>query len=179
MRFGWGQLPILLFFAANVAEASDKRLTLVGSMTPEVFELNTDAPYTRLYFDVVGSAPVVPELVMVPPLRSNRIFFDGEADCTYMGTTEPGYYKSGGFGIRLENLVVVTEAKVANDGGGIWLKFETLTQVPFDRSLIDQTLLTSSERDWLNAYHARVKDLLQSLVDQDTTQWLEKATATI
>ncbi|HVW91172.1 MAG TPA: aminopeptidase P family protein, partial [Devosia sp.] len=66
---------------------------------------------------------------------------------------EPGYYKDGEYGIRIENLVTVVESAL---GGGKYLEFETLTLAPIDTRPIDPTLLTPAERDWLNAYHARV-----------------------
>ena len=68
-------------------------------------------------------------------------------------SNEPGYYKDGGFGIRIENLIHVVESPV---GEGNYLEFETLTLAPIDLRLVDKKLLTEAERDWLNAYHKRV-----------------------
>lgn len=77
-------------------------------------------------------------------------------------SNEPGYYRDGSFGIRLENLIIVV-AK-AND----MLGFEHVTWVPFDRRLIDVSLLTEAERDWLNRYHLNVKDkIMPALTEHD------------
>ncbi|HEY5347316.1 MAG TPA: aminopeptidase P family protein, partial [Rhizomicrobium sp.] len=74
-------------------------------------------------------------------------------------SNEPGYYKAGAFGIRIENLVVVTEAK--NVGGERpMMEFETITLAPIDLNLVEPSLLSAEERAWLNAYHARVRETL-------------------
>lgn len=90
-------------------------------------------------------------------------------------SNEPGYYKEGAYGIRIENLVIVT---VDEDCGTErqMMSFETITLAPIDRKLIDAALLTSDERDWLNGYHARVRETLAPLVDEATQQWLAEAT---
>ena len=75
-------------------------------------------------------------------------------------SNEPGYYKSGEYGIRLENLVVVIPAATSDGEGREWFAFETITLVPFDVSLIDGSLLHATEREWLNAYHARVREVI-------------------
>jgi len=93
-------------------------------------------------------------------------------------SNEPGYYKTGEYGIRIENLVVVTELK---DMGGErrMMGFETLTLAPIDLNLVDADLLTAEEREWLNLYHARVRDSLSHLVDEPTRDWLQRATVAI
>lgn len=91
-------------------------------------------------------------------------------------SNEPGYYKVGAYGIRLENLVVVVQARDVASPEREMLAFEPLTLVPFDRKLIDASLLTVAERDWINAYHAQVREILSPLSDQETAQWLEEAT---
>ncbi len=91
-------------------------------------------------------------------------------------SNEPGYYKSGAYGIRLENLVVVVPAKTGGDEDGSWLAFETLTLAPFDAALIDVTALQAAELEWLNAYHARVREVIAPLVDAPTAAWLHRAT---
>ncbi len=93
-------------------------------------------------------------------------------------SNEPGFYKAGAFGIRIENLIVVTEAE---DLGGErpMMGFETITLVPIDLNLVESSLLTDTERDWLNLYHARVRDVIGPLVDDDTRKWLDKATRAI
>jgi len=87
---------------------------------------------------------------------------------------EPGYYKTGAYGIRIENLVVVTP--VAGGGERELLGFETLTLAPIDRVLVDAALLDGEEIAWLDAYHARVRTELSPLVDGDTAAWLADAT---
>jgi Xaa-Pro aminopeptidase len=92
-------------------------------------------------------------------------------------SNEPGYYKAGAYGIRIENLQVVTEAAEIPGGDKKMLGFETLTMAPIDRRLIETSLLTQPECDWLNAYHARVRKALTPMVDKAAAEWLEAATA--
>ena len=94
-------------------------------------------------------------------------------------SNEPGYYKDGEYGIRLENLIVVIPAAADNGDGREWFAFETITLVPFDASLIDGSLLNAAEREWLNDYHARVRAVIGPLVDSSTAVWLERATKRI
>ena len=94
-------------------------------------------------------------------------------------SNEPGYYKNGDYGIRIENLQVVTSPEAIEGGERKMLGFEPLTLVPIDRKLIEVSLLTQAERDWLNAYHARVRNSLRLLVDRGTLEWLEAATQPI
>ena len=93
-------------------------------------------------------------------------------------SNEPGYYKAGAFGIRIENLVAVKDAGTGPDGLPM-LAFETLTLAPIERALVDPTLLTDAECAWLDGYHARVQDSLTPLVDEATRTWLASATAPI
>jgi Xaa-Pro aminopeptidase len=92
-------------------------------------------------------------------------------------SNEPGYYKEGAYGIRLENLIVVTEAERIDGGDAPMHGFETLTLAPFDRRLIVARLMTTEERDWLDAYHARVRDEISPFVSGGARDWLEAATA--
>ncbi|GHC75271.1 aminopeptidase P family protein [Limoniibacter endophyticus] len=94
-------------------------------------------------------------------------------------SNEPGYYKNGHYGIRLENLIVVTKAEQLEGGDIAMHGFETLTLAPFDRRLIDVSLLAKHELDWLNAYHARVRSEIGAAITEDaaTLAWLEQATA--
>ena len=92
---------------------------------------------------------------------------------------EPGYYKAGEYGIRIENLVLVRESDLRAENGKTMLEFETLTLAPIDRNLIDLDLLTRAEIDWLNDYHLRVRETIQPQVDDQTARWLETATAPI
>ncbi len=94
-------------------------------------------------------------------------------------SNEPGYYKQGHYGIRIENLVLVTPAEMPAGGDRKTMGFETLTQVPFDRVLIDASRLSPSELQWVNAYHARVRDVLIGEADAVTRKWLERETAPI
>jgi Xaa-Pro aminopeptidase len=91
-------------------------------------------------------------------------------------SNEPGYYKTGAYGIRLENLVTVVKEEVNESSTRAFLAFDTLTVVPFERSLIVQDLLSLKEQQWVDAYHARVWECLQAKVDSDTRDWLERAT---
>ena len=93
-------------------------------------------------------------------------------------SNEPGYYREGAFGIRLENLIVVQEAPALGDNRA-QMSFETLTFVPFDRRLILREELAPGERRWLDAYHAEVLEKLGSRVSGATLQWLRDACAPI
>ncbi|NJS37989.1 MAG: aminopeptidase P family protein [Rhodobacteraceae bacterium] len=86
-------------------------------------------------------------------------------------SNEPGYYREGAFGIRLENLIVVEPAPAMGDNR-LQLAFETLTFVPFDRRLIVTAALAPGERDWLDAYHAAVLEKLGNRVSGATLAWL-------
>ncbi len=94
-------------------------------------------------------------------------------------SNEPGYYKTGEYGIRIENLVVVTAPKKLPDGERPMMAFETITLAPIDLNLVEPGLLTDGERVWLNAYHARVLETLRPLVDEETRAWLEQATRAV
>jgi Xaa-Pro aminopeptidase len=94
-------------------------------------------------------------------------------------SNEPGYYKEGAYGIRMENLILVSEAEEVKGGETAMHGFETLTLAPFDRRLVKPELLTADELGWLNAYHARVLAEIGPLVDGETLKWLEAATAPI
>ncbi len=94
-------------------------------------------------------------------------------------SNEPGYYKQGAYGIRLENLVLVTPLETVGSGDRPMMGFETITFVPFDRRLVAVDLLTSSERAWLNTYHARVAALIMPSLDAVDAAWLKAATAPI
>jgi Xaa-Pro aminopeptidase len=94
-------------------------------------------------------------------------------------SNEPGFYKEGAYGIRIENVVLVTELAKVPGGDREMMAFETLTLAPMDKSLIDADALTTDEFDWLNDYHARVYDTLAPLLDSATAAWLRHATAKI
>ena len=96
-------------------------------------------------------------------------------------SNEPGYYRPGAFGIRLENLVVVEEAPAVAGGDAhrSMLQVETLTYCPIDQRLINTGLLTAEERDWINAYHETCRRVLGDRVAPATELWLYRATAPI
>ncbi|HEY3637492.1 MAG TPA: aminopeptidase P family protein [Rhizomicrobium sp.] len=91
-------------------------------------------------------------------------------------SNEPGYYKEGEYGIRIENLVVVSEPEQIPGGERGMMHFETITLAPIDLELVEPSLLTGEELDWLNSYHARVRDVLSPQVDPETRAWLAHAT---
>jgi Xaa-Pro aminopeptidase len=111
---------------------------------------------------------------------------EGPARISKLGTTalrrgmilsnEPGYYKAGAYGIRIENLVLVVEAAAVPGAEKPLNAFETLTLAPIDRRLVVADMLTPDEMDWLDGYHARVAQTLSPLVDDETRAWLAAAT---
>jgi Xaa-Pro aminopeptidase len=94
-------------------------------------------------------------------------------------SNEPGYYKTGAYGIRVENLQVVTPPAPIPGGEREMQGFETLTLAPIDRSLIDRKLLTGAEREWLDAYHARVAAVVGPLLEGEAKAWLDRVCAPI
>jgi Xaa-Pro aminopeptidase len=91
-------------------------------------------------------------------------------------SNEPGYYREGAFGIRIENLIVVQKAPAMGDGRD-QLHFETLTWVPLDRRLIVRTMLSPDEAAWIDAYHADVLKNITPRVARGTLDWLKAACA--
>jgi Xaa-Pro aminopeptidase len=94
-------------------------------------------------------------------------------------SNEPGYYKTGGYGIRVENLQVVTPAADIEGGERPMLGFETLTMAPIARELIVKSLLNKHEIAWLNDYHAQVWRHIGPQLDGEAKTWLEAATQPI
>jgi Xaa-Pro aminopeptidase len=94
-------------------------------------------------------------------------------------SNEPGYYKPGRYGIRIENLLLVHEPRPVPGGERPMMGFETLTLCPIDRRLIEAKLLAAGELAWLNAYHARVAKELGPLLGQRELKWLRKACAPV
>lgn len=94
-------------------------------------------------------------------------------------SNEPGYYREGAFGIRIENLIVVEKAAdlASADPERAMLSWRTLTYVPIDRRLIDVDSLSSAEKAWLDAYHNDVHRLISPLVSDDAAKWLTLACA--
>jgi Xaa-Pro aminopeptidase len=91
-------------------------------------------------------------------------------------SNEPGYYRVGAYGIRIENLVLVTEAAPVPSAEKPLNGFETLTLVPIDTRLIEPAMLTADERTWFDAYQARVREALAPILDTTTRAWLLAAT---
>lgn len=89
-------------------------------------------------------------------------------------SNEPGYYKSGAYGIRTENLVLVEEREIAG-AEGRYLGFETLTFAPIDRTLVDTSLMTRDELRWWDDYHAQVLAIVGPQLEGDVRDWLEQA----
>ena len=92
-------------------------------------------------------------------------------------SNEPGYYKPGAYGIRIENLVVVVEHNRPEGGEKDILGFETLTWAPIDRRLVNKGLLNDKESAWLNRYHSKVHENLAPFLDSGAAAWLKSATA--
>lgn len=93
-------------------------------------------------------------------------------------SNEPGYYREGSFGIRIENLVAVQEAAALPGGDDReMLDFETLTWVPFDRRLIETAMLSPKERDWIDRYHADTLTKISPRVEGAALDWLTAACA--
>jgi len=111
---------------------------------------------------------------------------EGPARISKLGTTalkrgmilsnEPGYYKADAYGIRIENLVLVREAAPVTGAEKPLNTFETLTLAPIERRLVDPNMMTSDETGWLDAYHARVAEMLLGNLDSATAGWLAAAT---
>ncbi|NQW49823.1 MAG: aminopeptidase P family protein [Rhodospirillales bacterium] len=93
-------------------------------------------------------------------------------------SNEPGYYKTGAYGIRIENLVAVKEIEIEG-ADRRYLEFETLTLAPIDLACVETGLLTEAERQWLNNYHRRVRETVGPNVDEATRTWLAEATRPI
>jgi Xaa-Pro aminopeptidase len=94
-------------------------------------------------------------------------------------SNEPGYYKEGAYGIRIETLQFVTEAAMIEGGERPMLGFETLTLAPIDRRLVLREIMTPEELAQLDAYHARVLAVVGPQVPADVRAWLVDATAPI
>uniref|UniRef100_A0A7N0UB53 Xaa-Pro aminopeptidase P n=1 Tax=Kalanchoe fedtschenkoi TaxID=63787 RepID=A0A7N0UB53_KALFE len=113
-----------------------------------------------------------PHLISFRPLARNVPL---QASMTV--TDEPGYYEDGNFGIRLENVLIVNEANTPfNFGDKGYLSFEHITWAPYQNKMIDVSLLTSEEVDWVNSYHARCREILASHLNETDLSWLNKAT---
>lgn len=113
------------------------------------------------------AAPNYPGGGPTEPLRAGMIL-----------SNEPGYYKAGDYGIRIENLILIEPRDIAGADRPM-LGFRTLTFVPIERDLIDPTLLTPAELEWLNAYHAEVLAKVGTTLDDEHRTWLSAKCAPI
>jgi Xaa-Pro aminopeptidase len=123
-----------------------------------------------------GPASISPRMGNKEPLKIGMVL-----------SNEPGYYEPGNFGIRIENLLIVKEKGFDRgsgkkktkkvDGAKNFLQFERLTMIPIQKSLIDLTLMTSEELDWLDSYHAEIWDKVGGRLEDgtDAKVWLEEA----
>jgi len=113
------------------------------------------------------------------PQRISPALFDQGLLPGMVVSNEPGYYETGKFGIRIENLLIVKEKpELGTFAGKTFVGFERLTHIPIQKKLIDVNLLDSEEKKWLNDYHAEVKDKVLPLLRTDLARrWLEDATA--
>ncbi|AKH43108.1 Xaa-Pro aminopeptidase [Altererythrobacter atlanticus] len=108
--------------------------------------------------------------------RGGQAGTDQELMAGMILSNEPGYYKGGEFGIRIENLILTVPKEIPGMEGD-WLGFETLTLVPIDANLVDRDLLSEAEIAWWNAYHARVLEVLAPQLEGEDLAWLEEACA--
>jgi len=114
------------------------------------------------------------------PSRPHRMYGDGIRENMVI-TIEPGYYEDDEFGIRIENCYAIVKAETKHHYQSMkFLTFEPLTLVPIQLRLIDPTLLTAKEIEWLNNYHALVCDTLTPIFNKkgrsDLTKWLREQT---
>jgi len=113
------------------------------------------------------------------PQRISRLPSQVALEAGMVVSNEPGYYKSGAYGIRIENLVAVVPLAPPPGAEHALLGFETLTVAPIDRDLVAPALLDGGELAWLDAYHAGVRKVLTPMVDAATGRWLKRATRPI
>jgi Xaa-Pro aminopeptidase len=110
------------------------------------------------------------------PQRISKFLLDVPLQPGMIVSNEPGYYKTGAYGIRIENLLVVTEAQAIAGGERAMLGFENLTLAPIDVRLMEPSLLHDGERVWLNAYHAQVRTVIGPHLEAPAREWLEQVT---
>ncbi len=112
----------------------------------------------------------------ISPVGSSQAGGDEPLQAGMIISNEPGYYKQGEYGIRIENLVLVVEKPVSG-GDKETLGFETLTYVPIDKRLIDAGMLSNRELDWLNDYHRKVLAIIGPQLQGEDREWLERQCA--
>lgn len=113
------------------------------------------------------------------PQRISKSAFGVPLEPGMIISNEPGYYKEGEYGIRIENLVLVRAEDEPAKGGIAMLGFETLTLAPIDLTLVDTSLMTGAEVDWLNTYHARVLEEVGPRLKEPDREWLANATRAV
>jgi Xaa-Pro aminopeptidase len=94
-------------------------------------------------------------------------------------SNEPGYYKTGAYGIRIENLIIVTQPEAIAGGERPMMGFETITLAPINLNLVVAAMMSEAERHWLNKYHARVRQTLTPLLPKEVADWLAQETRSI
>jgi len=92
-------------------------------------------------------------------------------------SNEPGLYRAGEYGIRIENLILTTPAEKTDFGS--FFQFETLTLCPIDKKPIKKDLLSHNEIEWLNQYHSAVYEKLSPLLNEEEKAWLKEKTANL
>lgn len=115
-----------------------------------------------------GPRSISPTRDLGLPLEPGNIF-----------SNEPGYYKPGEYGIRIESLILVTENGGPSENGKPYFQFETITLCPIDTRLIDRRLLDPAERKWLDGYHRMVYKKLSPRLSPADRSWLKKACAPV
>lgn len=113
------------------------------------------------------------------PQRIGKAFNGTELQPGMVISNEPGYYKDGAYGMRCENLVLVTQVGEVADTGKKMLGFEPITLTPFDLRLVDRDLLNETELAWLNNYHQKVLGTIGPLLEGKELEWLQNATRPI
>ena len=108
----------------------------------------------------------------ISPVGSSQPGGDEPLRAGMILSNEPGYYKTGAYGIRVENLVLVVERTIAGGEKPV-LGFETLTFAPIDRKLIEPDMLSPEERAWVDAYHARVVEVVGPQLEGEALEWLK------
>jgi Xaa-Pro aminopeptidase len=108
----------------------------------------------------------------ISPVGSSQAGGDEPLRAGMILSNEPGYYKTGAFGIRIENLVLVVPQEVEGAEKKL-LGFETLTFAPIDRRLIEGSMLSAEESAWVDAYHARVLEVVGPQLEGEALAWLE------
>ncbi|NLY77595.1 MAG: aminopeptidase P family protein [Tissierellia bacterium] len=112
------------------------------------------------------------------PHRISTVLNDVKLEKGMVVTIEPGVYKAGKHGIRIENVAVV-EDDIETEHGGKFMKFEVLSYVPIDLEAVDVNMLTDKERQWLNDYHEMVYNKLSPYLDDEEKAWLKNETRRI